>query len=281
MPTKRMLSAAIPILLAASLAAPIGARALSDAGFEYTVTSGTATVTGCTSTCPTNLVIPDTLGGYAVTSIGTYAFSLSGLTSLILPNTLLSIADYAFEANPLTTVSIPDSVETIGIGAFYRNSLTSLQLGNSLTTIGLAAFSEDVWSLGENSISSLVIPNSVTFIGDNAFAGNAISLLLIPDSVTSVGNLAFAANTLTSVCFFGNAPVAGGGVFDQNSGLLEIGRIAGTTGWGATWSEVPVGTCALPPTNRDGSTLSLMFVILAGLTVAASIGLRARGAKRA
>jgi hypothetical protein len=37
----------------------------------------------------------------------------------------------------------------------------------------------------------------------------------------------------------------------------------------------------LPPTNREGSLLTTTLVILAGLTAAASIGLRVRGAKRA
>ena len=38
---------------------------------------------------------------------------------------------------------------------------------------------------------------------------------------------------------------------------------------------------ALPPTNREGSVWTTALVILAGLTAAASIGLRVRGAKRA
>jgi ELWxxDGT repeat protein len=38
---------------------------------------------------------------------------------------------------------------------------------------------------------------------------------------------------------------------------------------------------SLPPTNRDGSLWTTTLVILAGLTAAASIGLRVRGAKRA
>jgi hypothetical protein len=257
MPAKRILSAALALLLVVIFAAPSGARALSDAGFEYTVTDGAATVTGCTATCPVNLVIPGTLGGYSVTSIGSYAFHASGLTSLTLPNTLVSIADFAFEANPLTTVSIPDSVETIGIGAFFRNSLTVLQLGNQVISIGEDAFAG--FGSNENSISSLIIPDSVASIGTSAFSGNA----------------------LTSVTFLGNAPTDGGNVFLGNSDLSFVTRSSTATGWGLTWSGVPVVTEELPPTNRDGSNWSLALVVLAGLTAAASIGLRVRGAKRA
>jgi ELWxxDGT repeat protein len=39
-------------------------------------------------------------------------------------------------------------------------------------------------------------------------------------------------------------------------------------------------TYVLPETNRDGSVWTTTLVILAGLTAAASIGLRVRGAKR-
>jgi hypothetical protein len=39
-------------------------------------------------------------------------------------------------------------------------------------------------------------------------------------------------------------------------------------------------TYVLPETNRDGSVWTTALVILAGLTAAASIGLRVRGAKR-
>jgi alpha-tubulin suppressor-like RCC1 family protein len=47
------------------------------------------------------------------------------------------------------------------------------------------------------------------------------------------------------------------------------------------WLPLQVTAGDLPPTNRDGSNLSLALVVLAGLTAAASIGLRVRGAKRA
>lgn len=50
------------------------------------------------------------------------------------------------------------------------------------------------------------------------------------------------------------------------------------------YSNVVAGECdsyRLPETNREGSLLTTTLVILAGLTAAASIGLRVRGAKRA
>ena len=306
MPAKRALSAALALLLAVSFAAPSGARALSAGGFEYTVTGGVATVTGCTGTCLTTLVIPGTLGGYSVTSIGDYAFPSNSLTTVTIPNSVTSIGyaafytnalttvtipnsvttigDYAFASNALTTVTIPNSVTVIDEGAFANNLLTTVTIPNSVTTIGDYAFEENlltsvtipnsVTSIGRqafrlNALTTVTIPNSVTTIGINAFASNALTTVTIgnkvtsigiaafnknalttvtiPNSVTTIGDYAFASNALTSVTFLGNAPTDGGSVFFNNSGLTSVTRSSAATGWGSTWSGVPVVTDELPP----------------------------------
>ena len=271
MPTKRMLSAAISILLAASFAAPIGARALSDAGFEYTVTGGAATVTGCTSTCPTNLVIPDTLGGYPVTTFSEFAFASSNLTNVTIPSTVTSITRLAFYNNSIISVTIPNSVTSIAQGAFYQNNLTTVTIGSSVTSIGESAFNDNrlttvtipnsVTSIGlnaflYNSLTTVTIGNSVTSIGYGAFGGgvagrgntgNLLATVTIPDSVTSIGDYAFYTNNLTTVTFLGNAPTAGTQVFGNNSGLTSVTRSSTATGWDSTWSGVPVVTDELPP----------------------------------
>lgn len=58
------------------------------------------------------------------------------------------------------------------------------------------------------------------------------------------------------------------------------GRVSGASN---VYSNLVAGDCgfALPATNRDGSIWTITLVILAGLTAAASIALRVRGAKRA
>ena len=47
-------------------------------GFEYELNGDSVTVTGCSGTCPTDLVIPNTIAGKSVTRIG---YGLSILTS--------------------------------------------------------------------------------------------------------------------------------------------------------------------------------------------------------
>ena len=74
--------------------------------------------------------------------IGDYAFSGSGLTSVTIPDSVISIGELAFyDCSGLTSVTIPDSVTSIGEYAFYDCSgLTSVTIGNSVTSIGDRAF---------------------------------------------------------------------------------------------------------------------------------------------
>ena len=274
MAAKRIVPAVLALWLVVSFAVPSGARALSAGGFEYTVTGGVATVTGCTGACPTTLVIPATLDGYSVTSIGDYAFDSNALTSVTIPNSVTSIGTGAFYNNALTSVTIGSSVTSIGNYAFYSNDLTSVTIPNSVTSIGNSAFYN-------NALTSVTIGSSVTSIGNYAFYSNALTSVTIPNSVTTIGDYAFEANALTSVTFLGNAPAAGTAVFFGNVGLTFVTRSSTATGWGLTWSGVPVVIAELPETNRDSSVWTITLVILAGLTAAASISFRVRGAKRA
>jgi hypothetical protein len=193
--------------------------------------------------------------GNSVTSIGSFAFHTNALTTVTIPNSVTSIGDYAFDNNALTTVTIGNSVTSIGVGAFEDNFLTSVTIPNSVTTIGASAFysnalttvtiGNSVTSIGSfafntNALTTVTIGNSVTTIGASAFYSNALTTVTIGNSVTSIGSFAFHTNALTSVTFLGNAPTAGTGVFEGNTALTSVSRPYTATGWGSTWSGVPV-----------------------------------------
>jgi hypothetical protein len=167
-----------------------------------------------------DVTIPDRVSHngntYAVTAIGESAFSYcSGLTSITIPNSVLTIGDYAFyDCNNLKSVIIPHSVTTTNIGAFQNcTGLTSATVGNAVTTIGERTFagctgltsvtigssvtSIDLLAFNDcRSLPSIVIPNSVTTIGISAFYYcSGLTSLTIGSSVTSIGNTAFTECT--------------------------------------------------------------------------------------
>ena len=73
-------------------------------------------ITDCDEATTGELVIPSSLEGMPVTSIGNLAFyHCNGLTSLTIPDGVTSIGREAFSAcSGLTSLTIPDGVTSIG-----------------------------------------------------------------------------------------------------------------------------------------------------------------------
>jgi len=159
----------------------------------------------------------------------------TGLTSVTIPNSVISIGGGAFLGTGITSVRIPNSVKRIGERAFanikshpsvyitdleawcrvyfdnnyspFDNSLYSLYLNgeevtdltipNSINHIGNKTFSYCA------SLTSVTIPNSVTSIGDGAFQYcSALTSATIPNSVKSIGQESFVhCDALASISF--------------------------------------------------------------------------------
>jgi hypothetical protein len=175
-----------------------------------------------------------------VTAIDEWAFVGRSLTSLTLPDTLLSIGDLAFFSNSLTALTLPSSVTNIGIEAFCSNDIAALSIPASVTSIS-------DWAFDSNSIADLALPSTLTSIGKGAFRGNLLTTLTIPASVTSIGEVAFSENEfLASVTFAGNAPTAGTDVFADDYELANVRVSYGTTGWESIFSDKPVVVVGAP-----------------------------------
>ena len=56
----------------------VNSVALDDGTWTYELDGDNVEVTGCAGTCPTDLVVPATIVGKSVTSIGNYAFDFTG-----------------------------------------------------------------------------------------------------------------------------------------------------------------------------------------------------------
>ena len=147
----------LQVLLALFACAFLPLHAASLADLTYTTTNEEVTISDCNEAATGELVIPDTIGGNPVTSIGKRAFyECSRLTSITIPNSVTSIGAGAFEGcNNLTSITIPDSVTSIGTFAFDGcTSLKSITIPDRVTSVGQYAF---------DGCSSLT---AVTFLGD-------------------------------------------------------------------------------------------------------------------
>ena len=111
------------------------------------------------------LTVPESVHGYTVTAIGSWALYGSKKSAFYLPNTIKTIEDYSFSYNfSLPKIDIPESVETIGEGAFaYCDYLTNVTFHEGLKQIGYCAFCR-------NLLTSIELPQSLEFIGSKSFS---------------------------------------------------------------------------------------------------------------
>ena len=146
---------------------------------------------------------------FYVTSIGRYAFSsCSGLTSLIIGNSITEISNSAFEecrgikhliwnakkcqsmgdmpTSNIETIVIGDEVETLPFDFISGSKITSVTIPDSVTEIGGGAFE------GCRGLTSVTIPDSVIKIGGGAFKEcRGLTSVTIHNSVTEIGDSAF------------------------------------------------------------------------------------------
>ena len=181
-------------------------------GLEYTLLENdTYEVTSIGDCKDTEIVIPATYNGKAVTSIREMGFSL---------------------CDDMKSIFIPDGVASIGVGAFYAcSSLTRINVSKNNTTykdIEGNLYTKDGTTLLQYAVgktnTSFIIPESVTCIGSCAFSFcSGLTSIVVPSGVTSIAGGAFLAwRSLTSIVIPNSVTSIGASAFYDCGSLTSV-----------------------------------------------------------
>lgn len=201
----------------------------------YFFDKASGTITGFAGE-PKDLVIPTTINGYSVVSIGTGAFnSAPTLRTLSIPDGISSVSASAFyNCTALTSVEIGSTVSFIGDSAFANcTSLNSVVFHGFLDNIEANAFyntpwvtnsSEEFVTLGKTTLikyngtsEKVVVPDGIRRIEASAFAGNTtLKEIILPHGLEKIGDNAFVhCYSLEKIEIPPTVAYIGAGAFDD------------------------------------------------------------------
>lgn len=183
---------------------------LSSDGTYYIVGTGKTTNSNglVKKTAATGKVsIPSTYNGKPVKEIGQYSFYKSGITSVVMPSSIIKVGNHAFdECTSLTAITysknitsigtyafanttsyktaltLPTALKSIGQGAYYRSAITSVTVPSNLTSLSTHCFSNNM------NLTSATIPSTMKTIGSCAFVNTSIKKISIPSGCTYTTN---------------------------------------------------------------------------------------------
>ena len=127
-----------------------------------------------------------------VTIISEYCFRMcSSLKTISFPSGLKSLREYAFyDCTSLTQITIPTGVTFIGSGCFFScTSLKTINIPSGITVLNRLCFKDCT------SLNGVTIPSNVTSIDNSCFenCSSWSGTLSLPANLTSIGNSAFAS----------------------------------------------------------------------------------------
>jgi hypothetical protein len=181
-----------------------GFRVVVMSDFNSTINNGEVTITGYTGAGGA-VVIPATIGGLPVTTIGEKAFlSNQTLTAVTIPEGVTTIRAEAFAGcGNMAAITLPNSLTSIGNYAFQGCAkLISVIIPNSVISLGANAFESCT------NLANVILPSNLTLIQSGTFfACPNLATITIPGSVTEIQFNAFMnCTSLASGYFLGNTP---------------------------------------------------------------------------
>lgn len=126
------------------------------------------------------VILPDSIGGIPVISLGAECFKKTKVKTVKLPGNLVRIGEGCFEYCPhLKSIVIPDTVTDIGGSCFEScEELENVTLSNTLKVVPNYAFAFC------SNLRQIVVPESVKEIGIQAFRGcKKLSKIFLSESL--------------------------------------------------------------------------------------------------
>lgn len=187
--------------------------------FEYKILpDGTISITEYAGE-EANVVVPETIDGYVVSTIGRAFSHIDTIKSIVLPDTVTVIEEDAFSScRALKEINIPEGVKSIGAHAFRHTQITEIILPDSLEEIGMFAF------VGCDYLVKVKIPEGVKEIGQKTFAScRSLEHVELPDSLVEIGDEAFSrCKNLEEIHIPVNVETIGTHVFYLCDNLVSI-----------------------------------------------------------
>lgn len=161
--------------------------------------------------------------GANISEIRSLAFRNSGLTAIVIPDSVKVIKSQAFDGcSEMKTITFGNSLTTIGYNAFRNcDSLTSVDIPNTVSTLEQETFAEcdalksvsigsGMTNTGEYtfsncpSLESVKLASSITTISKGAFLNcKGLKTFVIPDTIEYISKDAFQGCTALSDLTFG------------------------------------------------------------------------------
>ena len=132
------------------------------------------------------LIIPTTISGKSVISIGKDAFVNGRMKEVVLPRELKYIKDSAFKkCKYLNRVLLPPKLQEMGPSAFTQTGICEVIIPDSVTKIGYMCF------FACNNLKRAVWGTSCNTIESSMFENGGLEKIIIPENVNSIRQNAF------------------------------------------------------------------------------------------
>ena len=227
-------------LCALTLLAAFSAAAETEGIFTYTVSNEQATVTAVDFSGQTEIHIPETLGGFPVTALGSgfmrdtsWVIGDDPVEAVYIPKTVASISASAFDVADLAKIVVDEENPNYAsdeAGVLFNKEMTILlaapsclpnqdyTVPNGVTYIEAAAFRYSQF------LQTLLLPDTLTSFGSQAFYWmRSLKSIVLPEGITSVGQNDFAyCRNLESVSLPSSLRSIASSAFTECYSLKEV-----------------------------------------------------------